>query len=244
MLAHAIEDGDLAALDPADFFGGMEMGRGSACKPPREWGENGRLVARLYSRTGEDISASFPDLVGAAGLPGAIDGELLIVRDGRVQSFNVLQQRLNRKTVSDKLDQPSQRASAVTVCTSRVAAASVRSRRELGANRSGLPLLLNALTRSDDSSEVGSIWFTAREGLPIAGRGCLSKADGRYKRPRRGDRCQCWKPARAHDTTRANAADDGPAAAAGRRADLGAPIPSPSCSTASLTSPAATTSCG
>jgi DNA ligase-1 len=36
-------------------------------------------------------------------LPGAIDGELLIVRDGRVQSFNVLQQRLNRKTVSDKL---------------------------------------------------------------------------------------------------------------------------------------------
>jgi DNA ligase-1 len=36
-------------------------------------------------------------------LPGAIDGELLVVRDGRVQSFNVLQQRLNRKTVSPKL---------------------------------------------------------------------------------------------------------------------------------------------
>jgi DNA ligase-1 len=32
-----------------------------------------------------------------------MDGELLIVRDGRVQSFNVLQQRLNRKTVNDKL---------------------------------------------------------------------------------------------------------------------------------------------
>jgi DNA ligase-1 len=36
-------------------------------------------------------------------LPGAIDGELLVVREGRVQSFNVLQQRLNRKLVSPKL---------------------------------------------------------------------------------------------------------------------------------------------
>jgi DNA ligase-1 len=36
-------------------------------------------------------------------LAGAIDGELLIVREGRVQSFNVLQQRLNRKTVNAKL---------------------------------------------------------------------------------------------------------------------------------------------
>src|SRR5256885_14013476 len=34
---------------------------------------------------------------------GAIDGELLIMREGRVQSFNVLQQRLNRKTINDKL---------------------------------------------------------------------------------------------------------------------------------------------
>jgi DNA ligase-1 len=36
-------------------------------------------------------------------MPAAIDGELLIVRDGRVQSFNVLQQRLNRKSVNAKL---------------------------------------------------------------------------------------------------------------------------------------------
>jgi len=34
---------------------------------------------------------------------GAIDGELLIMREGRVQSFNVLQQRLNRKTINAKL---------------------------------------------------------------------------------------------------------------------------------------------
>lgn len=61
------------------------------------------MIGRLYSRTGDDISASFPDLVNALRLPGAIDGELLIMRGGRVQSFNVLQQRLNRKTVSAKL---------------------------------------------------------------------------------------------------------------------------------------------
>jgi DNA ligase-1 len=60
-------------------------------------------VARLYSRTGEDISKSFPDLLEALRLPGAIDGELLIMRDGRVQTFNVLQQRLNRKSVTSKL---------------------------------------------------------------------------------------------------------------------------------------------
>jgi DNA ligase-1 len=42
-------------------------------------------------------------LIDTLRLPGAIDGELLIVRDGHVQSFNVLQQRLNRKTVNAKL---------------------------------------------------------------------------------------------------------------------------------------------
>src|SRR5207302_8131973 len=60
-------------------------------------------MCRLYSRTGEDISRSFPDLTDALHLDGAIDGELLVVRAGRVESFNVLQQRLNRKTVTPKL---------------------------------------------------------------------------------------------------------------------------------------------
>ena len=44
-----------------------------------------------------------PDLLDALHLPGAIDGELLIMRENRVQSFNVLQQRLNRKAVTGKL---------------------------------------------------------------------------------------------------------------------------------------------
>jgi DNA ligase-1 len=42
-------------------------------------------------------------LLPSLHLQGAIDGELLVLRDGRVQSFNVLQQRLNRKLVSPKL---------------------------------------------------------------------------------------------------------------------------------------------
>jgi DNA ligase-1 len=49
------------------------------------------------------VSGAFPDLTDALSFNGAIDGELLILREGRVQSFNVLQQRLNRKTVTAKL---------------------------------------------------------------------------------------------------------------------------------------------
>jgi DNA ligase 1 len=102
MLAHAIEESDLGALDPKDFLGEWKWD-GIRVQAVAGTGEDGRAVARLYSRTGEDISASFPDLTNSLRLPGAIDGELLIMRDGRVQSFNVLQQRLNRKTVSPKL---------------------------------------------------------------------------------------------------------------------------------------------
>jgi DNA ligase-1 len=101
MLAHALEETDLAAFDPSDFLAEWKWDgiRVQAVAAARE----GEMVGRLYSRTGEDISRSFPDLVEALRLPGAIDGELLIMREGRVQSFNVLQQRLNRKTVTGKL---------------------------------------------------------------------------------------------------------------------------------------------
>jgi DNA ligase 1 len=101
MLAHAIEEPELAALDPADFMAEWKWDgiRVQAVSGP---GGDGP-VTRLYSRTGEDISKSFPDLVEALRLPAAIDGELLVMREGRVQSFNVLQQRLNRKTVNAKL---------------------------------------------------------------------------------------------------------------------------------------------
>jgi len=102
MLAQAIEEQDLAALDPAAYIAEWKWDgiRVQAAVGVRD---DGTLIARLYSRTGEDISPAFPDLIEALHLPGAIDGELLIRRDQRIQSFNVLQQRLNRKSVTPKL---------------------------------------------------------------------------------------------------------------------------------------------
>jgi len=104
MLAHAIEEDELAPLNPADFIAEWKWDgiRVQAVTGKRA---DGQPVARLYSRTGEDVSKSFPDLLHALNFEGAVDGELLVMREGRVQSFNMLQQRLNRKTVTDKLVQ-------------------------------------------------------------------------------------------------------------------------------------------
>ena len=102
MLAHAIEDADFANLDAADFIAEWKWD-GIRVQAVSGRDADGQLQARLYSRSGEDITKSFPDLVPSLHLPGAIDGELLVLRDGRVQTFNVLQQRLNRKVVSPKL---------------------------------------------------------------------------------------------------------------------------------------------
>src|ERR1700681_390776 len=102
MLAHAIDESELAALDPADFVAEWKWD-GIRVQAVAADGEAGTRMARLYSRTGEDISNGFPDLIEVMRFRGAIDGELLVVREGRVQSFNVLQQRLNRKTVNAKL---------------------------------------------------------------------------------------------------------------------------------------------
>jgi DNA ligase-1 len=101
MLAHALDEPDLATLVPAEFTAEWKWDgiRVQAVAARR----NDGTIARLYSRTGENISKSFPDLIEALRLPGAIDGELLIMRDHRVQTFNVLQQRLNRKSVTAKL---------------------------------------------------------------------------------------------------------------------------------------------
>jgi DNA ligase 1 len=102
MLSHAIEPADFAALDPAAFMAEWKWD-GIRVQAVAGHSPDGRHVSRLFSRTGEDISAGFPDLVEALSFDGALDGELLVMRDGRVQSFNVLQQRLNRKTVTPKL---------------------------------------------------------------------------------------------------------------------------------------------
>jgi DNA ligase-1 len=102
MLAHAIADSDFTSLEPSAFTAEWKWD-GIRIQAVTAMTDDGQTLSRLYSRTGEDISNAFPDLSDALRLPGAIDGELLIVRDGRVQSFNVLQQRLNRKAVTGKL---------------------------------------------------------------------------------------------------------------------------------------------
>ena len=58
---------------------------------------------RLFSRTGDDITGSFPDVAAAVAVPGVFDGELLVrgaFQGGEAASFNALQQRLGRKIVS------------------------------------------------------------------------------------------------------------------------------------------------
>jgi len=64
---------------------------------------NERGQRRLFSRTGDDIGASFPDVLEALSQEGVIDGELLVMKNGKVDSFGDLQQRLNRKKVDFEL---------------------------------------------------------------------------------------------------------------------------------------------
>jgi DNA ligase-1 len=97
MLAQALDEGDLAGLDPRDYLA--------------EWKWDGirvQLVARggekrLYSRSGDDIGAAFPDALAAMPEDVTLDGELLVLRDCEVAPFNDLQQRLNRKSPNPKL---------------------------------------------------------------------------------------------------------------------------------------------
>ncbi|MFN8723794.1 MAG: cisplatin damage response ATP-dependent DNA ligase [Rhodospirillales bacterium] len=96
MLAHPLEDADIAALDPTAYRA--------------EWKWDGIRVqvaaaageARLYSRTGDDIGGAFPEVVERVAFEAVLDGELLVVHDGRVAPFNDLQQRLNRKRPTAK----------------------------------------------------------------------------------------------------------------------------------------------
>jgi ATP-dependent DNA ligase len=97
MLAQPLAEDELCALGPADYRA--------------EWKWDGirvQLVGRggerrLYTRSGDEIGAAFPDIRAAIPDAVALDGELLVVRDGRVAPFADLQQRLNRKAPSAKL---------------------------------------------------------------------------------------------------------------------------------------------
>ncbi len=98
MLAHPLEDD--TALNLNEFA--------------VEWKWDGIRVqvvhvageSRVYSRGGDDISAAFPEIAAALTVPAVLDGELLVRGShqggerGGAASFNALQQRLGRKTVS------------------------------------------------------------------------------------------------------------------------------------------------
>ena len=103
MLAHPIEEGELAALDPAAFRA--------------EWKWDGIRVqlaahggrCRLFSRSGDDIGAAFPEIVEGAPFDAVIDGELMVAAAGAggggfaAAPFARLQRRLNRKTVGARM---------------------------------------------------------------------------------------------------------------------------------------------
>jgi DNA ligase 1 len=102
MLAHPLDDAKVSLEDYA-----------------AEWKWDGIRVqlvhaggeTRLYSRTGDDISGSFPDVAEAFRVPGVLDGELLVRGEAQgsglevesAASFNALQQRLGRKNVTQKM---------------------------------------------------------------------------------------------------------------------------------------------
>ncbi|HYC64003.1 MAG TPA: cisplatin damage response ATP-dependent DNA ligase, partial [Reyranellaceae bacterium] len=97
MLANPIDRTELDALDPKHFRAEWKWD-GIRVQVASSGG-----VKRLYSRAGEDVSKSFPDIIEAIDFEGVFDGELLVRREDAVAPFNDLQQRLNRKTVTPKM---------------------------------------------------------------------------------------------------------------------------------------------
>jgi DNA ligase-1 len=98
MLAQAIDEAvDFERIDPADYAAEWKWD-GIRVQAISEGG-----IRRLFSRTGDDIAKAFPDVIEALEFEGVIDGELLVLREGRVAPFGELQQRLNRKSVDARL---------------------------------------------------------------------------------------------------------------------------------------------
>lgn len=98
MLSHAIDDEkDFAQMNPQEW--------------QAEWKWDGIRVQlglgadekTMFSRTGDNIAHTFPDIVQNVQGSGVLDGELLTGQNFEPASFNALQQRLNRKTVSTKM---------------------------------------------------------------------------------------------------------------------------------------------
>ncbi len=105
MLAHPLDE---TQVDMADYAAEWKWD-GIRVQIVRAGGET-----RVYSRSGDDISASFPEIAAALDIDAVLDGELLVrgshqggeandLTQGGAASFNALQQRLGRKTVSKKM---------------------------------------------------------------------------------------------------------------------------------------------
>lgn len=100
MLAHPLEE---TVVDLADYAAEWKWD-GIRVQLVRVAGET-----RLYSRSGDDISATFPELLDVLPMDAVLDGELLVRGNvqggdkGGAASFNALQQRLGRKTVSKRM---------------------------------------------------------------------------------------------------------------------------------------------
>lgn len=111
---------DVPVFRPFMLAHGLEDARVSLDDYAAEWKWDGIRVqivhvageTRLYSRTGDDVTASFPDVAAAFSTPGVVDGELMVKGEvqggaldegGGAASFNALQQRLGRKVVSAKM---------------------------------------------------------------------------------------------------------------------------------------------
>jgi DNA ligase-1 len=111
MLAPALDETSLNSMEPSKFAA--------------EWKWDGIRVqlagdgagrVRLFSRSGDDITAAFPEISASFQTRAVVDAELLIRRDrldpvtdglpgalADAASFNCLQRRLNRKNVSARL---------------------------------------------------------------------------------------------------------------------------------------------
>jgi DNA ligase 1 len=96
MLSTPIEDSDFQKLDPKDFSAEWKW---DGIRVQLVLGKDG---VSMFSRTGDDIAASFPDVVETAVGRAVLDGELLVGHDFEARSFNDLQQRLNRKVAQGK----------------------------------------------------------------------------------------------------------------------------------------------
>jgi DNA ligase-1 len=99
MLAHPLEPEDIDALDPQAYRAEWKWD-GIRVQVAMRGGER-----RLFSRTGDDIGAAFPDLLALLDDDAVLDAELLVRRPEAADRyepapFNDLQQRLNRKTAS------------------------------------------------------------------------------------------------------------------------------------------------